>query len=201
MDAPLTKPPFADPLEGIPVWLRNVFSDEFFGDIGTMFLDDRAHLSQAKSLSRIRHLFSVPEVSIDDDDLDALASFPYLESIVFFNTEITDAGLEKLQKIRSLKEIFIGDSKVTADGHNEFDRAFVGKCTIITTCIQPEERLASGTGPSLTRRRGRHVPQERYRPERRPGGPIDLSKYPDSVVDSAVAPSSAAAPREALSEK
>jgi hypothetical protein len=54
--------------------------------------------------------------SVGDDALTALNKLPSLWYINLVGTEVTDKGIQTLASIPSLKEIYLWNSKVSADG-------------------------------------------------------------------------------------
>ncbi len=113
-----------------PLWLRQAFGDEFFGEVGGVVLKDGNRLSDVTCFREVQAIFAMPGVSISDGDLDAIVDLPHLEEINFFDTKISDEGLKKLSKIGSLKNVFIVRSKATTQGRVDFEKAFAGRCHI-----------------------------------------------------------------------
>lgn len=84
-----------------PAWLKNLVGIDFFDSVTTLWITPDRDL---------------PGQPITDADLEHLAAFPYLESLIINSEEVTDSGLVHLRNLPRLKELFLGAPRVTDRG-------------------------------------------------------------------------------------
>ncbi|MGO8691199.1 MAG: hypothetical protein ACLQLG_16375 [Thermoguttaceae bacterium] len=72
----------------------------------------------------VRHLdFSASPIKPGDEDLEIVAKLPRLELLDLTGAPVTDAGLVRLEKMTSLRYVFLAQTRVTKEGVNRLQRA------------------------------------------------------------------------------
>ena len=81
-------------------------------------------MKELQPLQSLRDLRLAQVEGIDDQAVAAFVEMDYLETLDLAETQISDQSLPDLGRITSLKQLFVGGSRVTAEGVAEFRRQY-----------------------------------------------------------------------------
>ncbi len=172
--------------DSLPSWLQNLFGNEFFGEVHKVHLRRDNQLSDAKAFRQIRELDVMSAIVVEDGDLDWLASLPQLESLTLIDSQITDHGLKKLQKVSTLKKVDIFRSKATRWGINDLEQALAGKCRVLVAGLPDDSRFLEYIGPSRPIEQVQSRPEDKHSEDSPPPPPPPVGKgiWPYTQKDS-----------------
>jgi hypothetical protein len=81
-----------------------------------------ACIGEPKRRPVVSIVFDITIPGTSDADLAALAWLPELQSLSFFNSQITDAGLARLGELNNLRELRLGEARITDAGLGHLKR-------------------------------------------------------------------------------
>ena len=115
------------PLPG-PAWLRALLGDDFFRNVGGVYLAD-AHPAftdaDLKSLTRFTHLkeLYLDHTRITDAGVEHPKGLSSLEVLDLGNTQVTDVGIAQLKELTRLNRLSLANTRVTAAGVANLQKA------------------------------------------------------------------------------
>ena len=120
------------PMPG-PLWARRVLGDSFFATPSVCIIYDYAgpieYLRWLAFLPSLREV-AIIQSQVGDEICEILRELRRLKSVSLHSTLISDAGLERLDRLENLEILIVGETAVTQNGRSAIKRR-LPNCNIV----------------------------------------------------------------------
>jgi hypothetical protein len=122
-------------VEPVPLWLMQLFGDDFFSDVSGASIATDSHLRYLVAFPHLRSLslFRVSgfdqdgrrqlQSAVTDAGLAFLGRLPQLRQLNLAGTKVTDAGLEHIRGLTQLEDLHLAGTQVTDEGVKKLQQA------------------------------------------------------------------------------